>query len=69
MMILMVNQPTSTAFYMKNNFWTKISKNGHCVVSKKNLSVNKLFYELKKSNFLNELLLELVVVQGFQAFE
>ena len=30
MMILMINQPTSTAFYMKNNFWTKISKNGHC---------------------------------------
>ena len=26
----MINQPTSTAFYMKNNFWTKISKNGHC---------------------------------------
>ena len=30
MMILMINQPTSTAFCMKNNFWTKISKNGHC---------------------------------------
>ena len=30
MMILMINQSTSTAFYMKNNFWTKISKNGHC---------------------------------------
>ena len=30
MMILMINQPTSTVFYMKNNFWTKISKNGHC---------------------------------------
>ena len=20
-----------TAFWMKNNFWTKITKNGHCV--------------------------------------
>ena len=30
MMDLMINQPTSTAFYMKNNFWTKIPKNGHC---------------------------------------
>ena len=27
---LMINQPTFTAFYMKNNFWTKFSKNGHC---------------------------------------
>ena len=29
MMILMINQPASTAFHMKNDFWTKISKNGH----------------------------------------
>ena len=29
---LMINQPIpiSTAFFMKKNFWTKISKNGHC---------------------------------------
>ena len=31
MMIFMKNLPISTVFYMKNNFWTKISQNGHCV--------------------------------------
>ena len=30
MMILMMNQPIFTAFPMKNIFWTKIPKNGHC---------------------------------------
>ena len=27
-----------TAFWMKNNFWTKIPKNGHCVEPKKKSS-------------------------------
>ena len=40
MMILMINQPTSTAFYMKNNFWTKNSKNGHCDLGKDFIPTN-----------------------------
>ena len=35
MMIFMINLPISTAFYMKNNFWTKIPQNGHCELLKK----------------------------------
>ena len=30
MMILIIKPPISTGFYMQNNFWTKIAKNGNC---------------------------------------
>ena len=41
MMIFMTNLPISSVFYMKNNFWTKISQNGHCAMSKKFCSSSK----------------------------
>ena len=34
MMILMINYAIFTAFDVKNNFWTKIPKNGHCEKAK-----------------------------------
>ena len=51
-MILMINQPTSTAFYMKNNFWTKISKNGHCDIVRETKQNHWVTGSLKAANFL-----------------
>ena len=46
---MMINQPTSTAFYMKNNFWTKFFQKWtlwHCVSV-----VRDLAHGIPESNF------------------
>ena len=63
MMIFMTNLPISTVFYMKNNFRTKISRNGHCgtadrlkigkgiLKSEPEIAKNKNYHYYQKSNY------------------
>ena len=63
MMIFMINLPISTVFYMKNNFRTKISRNGHCgtadrlkigkgiLKSEPEITKNKNYYYYQKNNY------------------